>query len=485
MPPDVRSSDDPPGELKCDVILVGALSSDSGPRLHGVASELDSKLDGALSAHLEDISFKAEVGDVAVVPTYEKVSPRSVAVCGLGGGHAVAPGAVRKAAGAAARRLAERKTVGLALHGDDEGATAAVEGFLLGGYRYTEFKTKSKPSKLTDLVVPGASNDAVEKGSVLAEATSLARDLINRPPSELTPEILAERCREIAAENDLECEVLDEKALAEKGFGGLLGVGRGSKNPPRLIEFRYRPDGASGKVVIVGKGVTFDSGGLSLKGPKNMEQMKTDMGGGAAVIGAMSALARLGVAVEVVGLIPATENLPGYDAIKPGDVLRHYGGKTSEVLNTDAEGRLILADTLAYAGEQEPDAVVDLATLTGSIMVALGAKRSGLFSNDDELAGALLSAAKASGERLWRMPLDDDFDSFLSSEIADIVNTSSSRYGGAIFAAMFLKRFVSDGVPWAHLDIAGPARAEASYEEVPKGGTGVGVRTLLAWLGSR
>jgi leucyl aminopeptidase len=213
-----------------------------------------------------------------------------------------------------------------------------------------------------------------------------------------------------------------------------------------------------------------------------MEQMKTDMGGGAAVIGAMSALARLGVDKEVIGLVPATENLPGYDAIKPGDVLRHYGGKTTEVLNTDAEGRLILADSLAYASELEPDAMVDLATLTGAIMSALGSKRSGLFANDDELANELMAAADASGERVWRMPLDDDFEPMLSSEVADVVNSASSRYGGAVFAAKFLEQFVGDGVDWAHLDIAGPARADSAYEEVPKGGTGVGVRTLLAWL---
>jgi leucyl aminopeptidase len=467
--------------------MVGAFRSDKGPDLGKTATLVDETLDGALGTYLSEAQFKGKVGEMALIPTLGRSAAAAIAVCGLGPRDGAGPGNIRRAAGHASRRLAERNEIVCTLHeeGDGDAVAAAVEGLLLGAYRFTEYKTDQSSPETQRIVLPGAAEEAVEKGRVLSEATALARDLINEPPSALTPEMLATRAAEVAGANGLACEVLDEKALAEKGFGGLLGVGRGSDNPPRFIELHHRPDNATGRIALVGKGVTFDSGGLSLKDAKNMEQMKTDMAGAAAVIGTMGALGRLGIGVEVIGLVAATENLPGYDAMKPGDVLEHYGGKTSEVLNTDAEGRLILADALAYAGDQEPDAIVDLATLTGAIMVALGRKRSGLFCNDEALAGELMEAADTAGEQFWRMPLDEDFEPMLASEVADIKNTSGSRYGGAVFAAMFLKEFVAEGIPWAHLDIAGAARAENDYDEVPKGGSGVGVRTLLSWLAAR
>jgi leucyl aminopeptidase len=395
--------------------------------------------------------------------------------------------AIRRAAGAIGRRLSDRAVIGSVLHtdlGDADGATSAsVEGFLLGSYKFTAYKSDPRPSKIQEILLPDAGADAVERGVAVAEATALARDLINEPASTLTPDALAARAREVADVGGLTCTVMDETELADKGFGGMLAVAQGSTTPPRLIQLHYKPDGASRKVILVGKGITFDSGGLSLKDPKNMETMKTDMSGGAAVIGTMSALGRLKPNVEVVAIVPASENMPGGEAMKPGDVMRHYGGKTTEVLNTDAEGRLVLADALAYASEMGADAIVDVATLTGSITVALGLKIAGLFSNDDDLAAEILAAGDVAGERYWRMPLFDDFKPELISEVADQRNVGS-RWGGSIIAAKFLEEFVADGVRWAHLDIAGPARAEADYDDTPKGGAGFATRTLISWVES-
>ncbi|HYP23233.1 MAG TPA: leucyl aminopeptidase, partial [Actinomycetota bacterium] len=260
------------------------------------------------------------------------------------------------------------------------------------------------------------------------------------------------------------------------------GVAQGSAQPPRFIQLHYRPDNATAKVALVGKGITYDSGGLSLKDAKSMETMKTDMSGAAAVIGAMGAVGRIRPNVEVLGLVPATENMPGGGAIKPGDVIRHYGGTTVEVLNTDAEGRLVLADALAFASEQEPDAIVDVATLTGAIMVALGTRAAGCFSNDDDLAQRLIDAGAQEGERLWRMPLFADYAGDIESDVADLKNISGARWGGAIVAAVFLQQFVGKGIKWAHLDIAGAARAEGPSAEISKGGTGTAARTLVSWI---
>lgn len=487
MPPQVIPSEESADNVSCDALVIGAFSGDDGPSLAPSAASVDRALDGYLSGYLRDSGFKGKVGDVAVVPTLQRLPATTIAVAGLGRQDEANAHTVRRASGVAARKLGERSVLASALHDTpgDDGVEASTEGFLLGSYNFTEYKSDPRPSKISRILLVGsASVDTIERGQARAQATALARDLTNEPPSILTPESLARRAREMADVAGLECTIFDEQALADKGFGGLLGVSRGSERPPRFIHLHHKPTSARGKVVLVGKGVTFDSGGLSLKDAKNMETMKTDMGGAAAVIGAMSALSRLNVDVEVLGLIAATENMPGGNAIKPGDVIRHYGGRTSEVLNTDAEGRLILADALAFACEQSPDAVVDAATLTGACMVALGRKAAGLFSNDEALRAELEEAATRAGERVWPLPLYDDYRSDLDSEVADIKNVGS-RYGGAITAALFLRDFVRKGVPWAHLDIAGPARAESDYDEVTKGGSGVATRTLIAFLEGR
>ena len=489
MPPLITTSNDAPEKVSCDALVVGAFAGDEGVSLSSQAAAVDAALEGGLSDHLSATSFKANVGNVAIVPTLGRLPARSIAVVGLGDEQGAGRLEILRSAGVAARKLGDNATVvASSLHSidrDGDGTSAAAEGFLLGSYRFTRYKSKPKSSTIERIVfLDDASNDAIQRGSVLAEATTLARDLTNEPASTLYPATLASHAQEVADAAGLECTVLEEDELVERGFGGIVTVGRGSENPPRLIELRYTPHGASGKVILIGKGITFDSGGLSLKDAKNMETMKTDMGGGAAVIGAMSALSRLRPNVEVIGLVAAAENVPSSHSVKPGDVIRHYGGTTSEVLNTDAEGRLVLADLLAYASEQGADAVVDAATLTGSIMVALGRKAVGLFSNNDALKEELCAAATSAGERVWPMPLYDDYRSELDSEVADIKNVGS-RWGGAILAALFLREFVGKDIAWAHLDIAGPARAESDFDEVAKGGTGVATRTLLAWIEGR
>jgi leucyl aminopeptidase len=303
------------------------------------------------------------------------------------------------------------------------------------------------------------------------------------------PAWLADQAEQAAATAGLGCRIWDEDALAADGFGGLLAVGSGSARPPRLIELSYRPDGAQAHIVLAGKGITFDSGGLSLKPNDGMKLMKTDMAGGAVVIAVLSALAELGVTARVTGLIAAAENLPSGSAYRPGDVITHYGGRTVEVLNTDAEGRLVLADALAYADAvHQPDALVDIATLTGAARVALGTSLGALYATDDTVAAGLLAAGQASGDRLWRMPLVQDYTDALDSPVADLAHVArpgtAGSYAGSIAAALFLREFTG-GRPWAHLDVAGAARAGSDDGEITRGATGFGTRLLLRWLTDR
>jgi leucyl aminopeptidase len=338
------------------------------------------------------------------------------------------------------------------------------------------------------VLYPGASGTrglagARAAGQVRAAATNLARDLSNEPANALHPADLAAAARRLLAGKGVTVKVKDEKQLASEGFGGIIGVGQGAEHPPRLIELRYAPKGASGKVVLVGKGITFDSGGLSLKPADSMKTMKTDMSGAAAVLAAMSALAELDVKVAVTGYLASAENMPSGAATRPGDVLTMKNGKTVEVLNTDAEGRLVMADALALGAASGPDAIVDVATLTGACAVALGNRYSGLMANDEALAAELLDAAAEAGEPTWRLPLPPEYRKDIESDLADLKNVGD-RYGGALFAGLFLEEFV-DNRPWAHLDIAGPARAESEDGYLGKGSTGVTVRTLLSWLEHR
>jgi leucyl aminopeptidase len=371
---------------------------------------------------------------------------------------------------------------------------AVVEGAVLAGYRFVAHKSEDQGGAVERFVVVGVGLDAAElaegtrRGVVVADAVCLARDLINEPPSSLTPTRFADTATDHGAGRPgLTVEVWDEQRIVDERLGGLLGVARGSAEPPRLLKISYEPEnpvtvgGRVPHIVLVGKGITFDSGGLSLKTAEGMVTMKTDMSGAAAVVGAVSACGELGVRVRVTAIAPTTENMPGGRATKPGDVLTIRNGRTIEVLNTDAEGRLVLADGLSLAAELEPDAIIDLATLTGACVVALGMSIAGVFGSDDGLIGAVRAASDRAGEGTWPLPLPEEYRSHIDSEIADMKNIGKGGQAGAIAAALLLARFV-DEVPWVHLDIAGPARSDEDSGILAKGGTGFGVRTLLELL---
>jgi len=372
-----------------------------------------------------------------------------------------------------------------------DGVQAVTEGLLLGTYRFEAYKPKASEEPRTEAVTIAGEGlgravaPAVERGRAVADAVCFARDLVNEPGGSLTPTEFARRAAERAEQFGLTVEVLDEAAIEAAGLGGVLAVNQGSDQPPRLLKLTYDPgtDEVPGATVaLVGKGITFDSGGLSIKPADSMMEMKSDMAGAAAVIAAMCALPELDVTTRVVSFTPMTDNMTGGAAQRPGDVYTAKNGTTVEVLNTDAEGRLILADALALAAEEEPDAIVDLATLTGACMVALGTKIAGLMGNDDDFAERVEAAAGRVGERVWRLPLPEDYRSQLDSPIADLKNIGAGRYGGTLTAGLFLEEFVPDGTPWVHLDIAGPAFASDGDAETPRGGTGFGVRTLLELL---
>ena len=396
----------------------------------------------------------------------------------------------RKLVGAAVRHLKAKsvKRVAIALdpeHGGPEFASAAVEGAILANFEPDRYRTgNDKKSIASAAIVPsnGAADlsRAVEQGRIVAEAQNFARAMVNEPANRLTPSVMAEAAGRMASEFHLECEVLDRAQMEKLGMGALLGVAQGSAEPPALIVLRYRPEhpAAGGPHLgLVGKGVTFDTGGISIKPADGMEKMKYDMAGGAAMIGAMQAISQIRPSIPVTAFIPCVENMPGSRAQRPGDIVTALSGKTIEVINTDAEGRLILADALVYARRQGCTHLVDAATLTGAIVVALGHLNVGLFANNDDLRDRVLSASKSEGERMWNMPLEPDYKDYLKSAFADIANVGG-RWGGAVTAAMFLKEFAED-TPWVHLDIAGTAWLDDEKPHLAKGPSGVPVRTLV------
>ena len=431
---------------------------------------------------LEREAAKGGAGELISVPVTAAGTLERVLLVGTGEG---SPTELRKAGAALARRCKESASLAIDLRQavpDEAGLSALVEGLLLGSYSFSR-KAEPKARALATITLIGPKDKAtLERATQLAHATAAARDLVNTPSLEKTPEWLAGAAQDLLA--DLDVTVLDEKQLKAKGFGGILGVGQGSTRPPRLIKATY-DGGGSTHVVLVGKGITFDSGGLSLKPNAGMLDMKMDMGGAAAVLGTLRAVADRKLRIKVTALAAAAENMPSGTAQRPGDVLTQYGGRTVEVLNTDAEGRLVLADAIAYADQVlKADVIVDIATLTGAMPVALGKRHAGLFTNDDALAEQLEAAATTSGEPLWRMPLVEDYRPALDSPIADLRNIGQPKLklqGGSITAALFLREFTG-GRSWAHLDIAGPAMAGGDEEEKTKGGTGYGVRLLTAWL---
>jgi len=442
--------------------------------------------------------FKAKTGETLVVPGE---TGGIEVILGLGEASSFSGAKLRQAAASFARSTGEAKVLVLDLTGvgdlglgAEEALEAATEGFFGARYRYTRYHAgEPDPIESLNFVVATedleAARSGLERGRVIADATWLARDLSNEPAGALTPSRLAEVATEVAERAGLEVEILDEKAIVAARLGGLLGVASGSVQPPRLIKLVYEPaaseatrrqDGTIPTVAIVGKGITFDSGGLSLKTFEGMVTMKTDMSGAADVIATIGACRALGVGVRVIAIAPATENMPGGRAVKPGDVLEIRNGKTIEVLNTDCEGRLVLADALSLAAEEEPDAIIDLATLTGACVTALGPKIAGLMGNDDRLVSALQAASARVGEPTWQLPLPEAYRADIDSDVADMKN-HSKRGGGTLTAGLLLKEFVAER-PWAHLDIAGPARTDDDSGEYRKGSTGFGVRTLLEFL---
>jgi leucyl aminopeptidase len=422
------------------------------------------------------------------------VKGRTIVYIGVGPSASVDPDRLRRIGAQAARAAKRSKRLAVdvrelitALDPADRavGARAVAEGIALGSYRFAEFK--SKPPKVTliaaAVVVRGSEriSAAIAEGAAIGAAQNFARDLVNRPGGTLTPAALADEARLIARREGLNIKVLGRPQIERMRLGGLLGVNRGSTHEPRFVEISYDPPGtAVGTLALVGKGITFDSGGLSIKTGDGMMTMKMDMGGAAAVLGFFAAVRAIAPACRVVGYIPMTDNMSDGDAMRPGDVLTIRNGTTVEVLNTDAEGRLILADALSLASEAKPDAIVDLATLTGAVEIALGTRIAAVLGNDDAFRDQVEKAASRAGERTWPLPLPADYRPFIDSDVADLRNISKSRGGGTITAGLFLKEFVAEGIPWVHIDIAGTAWwAEGENAENSNGGTGYGVRLLL------
>jgi len=458
-----------------------------GPGAAELADDLGLDLVGVLEAH----RATGRVGEVTTcpVPPGGPGDPALWLVLLVGVGEQSVHD-LRRAGAALARATRDRDSLATSVPAvaDTDGLTQFVVGMVLGSFTFSMRSGGPEQPPVGRVVLAGLADDAdlgaaLRRGLAMGGAGWRARTLATVPSNIKNPQWLAEQAEELASEAGLTVDVRDEKALAREGFGGLVGVGQGSATPPRLIRLDYVPRRGrkAPRVVLVGKGITFDTGGLSIKPAESMTTMKRDMTGGAVVISVLAALAALDCPVRVTGLVAAAENAVGGDSIRPGDVLRHYGGRTTEVTNTDAEGRLVMADALAYAvSELDPAAVVDVATLTGAVKVALGQSVGGLFSNRDGLADVLRRAGVDSGEELWRMPLVADYEHHLDSKVADADN--APRHAGAILAALFLQHFV-DGVPWAHLDIASVGDAPHDVDEWSQGPTGFGARLLLEWLG--
>jgi leucyl aminopeptidase len=454
---------------------------------------LDRRASGQIKAVLDAEKFHAKAGQVTHIHTPALASSRLV-IAGLGPRKDLTAETLRRAAAAALRRARDlgARTVAIEVFGqrlpDRQRAHAVVEGAILGTYTFDRYKREKSDKAVDELRVLAPDRRAARdveagarRGEVFGRATWFARDLVNAPANDVHPTHLAGVAGEVAKEAGLALEVYDRDQCAKMGMGAFLGVAAGSEQPPQFIHLSYVPARPRKRVAVIGKGITFDAGGLDLKTAEGMLRMKDDMSGAAAVLAVMRALPQLAPAVEVHGLVAATENMPSGSALRPGDVLRAMNGTTIEVGNTDAEGRLTLADALCYARERvKPDELIDLATLTGACVVALGPQCSGLMANDQPLARRLLTAADAAGERVWQLPLIDEYREGLKSEVADL-NNVGQRGGGAITAALFLKEFAGE-LPWAHFDIAGPAFSERDTPLSPKGGTGVAVRTLLTYL---
>ena len=463
----------------------------------GATGAVDKALDGGISALIADGETKGKASEVTLVHSLGKITSPRVLVAGLGKQEKFDLNTIRNLMGTSLRRARGTGATSVAtiLHGagiaglnPEECAQAIAEGAVMGSYRFRRYKDNTngdEPKEVETLSIVEADKaklDAVrrgvERGQILGQAANHTRDMANEPANALPPAELAERAEALAADAGLQCEVLNEGQLKQLGMGGVLGVGSGSANPPRFIILKYRGGRkAENGMALIGKGITFDSGGISIKPAAGMEAMKGDMSGGAAIIAAMWALGKLKPKINVTALVPTAENMPSGSAIRPGDVLRAMNGKTIEVINTDAEGRLILADAICYARKEKLSPLVDVATLTGAMQIALGPSATGFMANDDSLAAAISQAGDTSGELMWRFPLIDEYREGLKSNVADIKNTGN-RNGGAISAAKFLHFFAED-TPWAHIDMAGTDDSDKEKGIYVKGSTGIPTRTLI------
>jgi leucyl aminopeptidase len=494
----IATSESAPEAAEADVLVIGVIQTPAGPAAAPGLAGVDDALGGTLAGALSALGATGELEEISKIPGGGKLPAALVLAVGLG--DAPADGTpfdaerLRRAAGAALRSASARNargndddtpasqavTLALPALNPDE-AEAVTTGALLGAYSFRRYRSTPAADLAVTVLTGDGNSGAVRRGQVVAKAVNLVRDLVNTAPLDLPPAGLAAEAERAAAEAGVAVEVLDEAALAAGGFGGLIGVGQGSVRPPRLIRLSYTHPEATRTVAFVGKGITFDSGGLSLKPPKSMETMKCDMSGAAAVLAATVAAADLALPVNVVGYLCAAENMPGGAAQRPSDIITIYGGKTVEVLNTDAEGRLVLADGIVRAGEDNPVLIVDVATLTGAATVALGNRTAGVMGSSDAVAAAVAATMRDAGEPAWPMPFPEELRGGLDSTVADMTNVSSDRAGGMLTAGLFLKEFVPDGVAWAHLDIAGPAFNEkAPFGYTPKGGTGAAARALIA-----
>jgi leucyl aminopeptidase len=478
--------------VKADAIVVNLFEGVTSPA--GGTGAVDRAMGGAISQLIEAGDIRGKSGEFTLLHSLGKIPAPRVVVAGLGKSSEFSLDKVRQLSGDLARYLRRQrlKDVAVITHGagiaglpPEECAAAIAEGTLLGTYRFLRHKKPEEDAtELESLTLVEHDNAkvpalerGVERGRILAEATNFARDLANEPSNYLTPTEMADRAKDLAASSGLECEVYGPGWMLEKGMGGVLGVAAGSTQEPRFIVLRYNGGGDAKPLALVGKGITFDTGGISIKPAAGMEEMKGDMSGGASVIAAMSAIARLRPPINVIGVVPATENMPGGSAIKPGDVLKTMSGKTIEVINTDAEGRLILSDGLAYAREQDASAIVDIATLTGAISITLGNVAMGAMANDAALLDRVKKAAEASGEKVWELPMYEEYKEQIRSDVADMKNTGG-RGAGSITAAMLLREFV-ESTPWVHLDIAGVDNYDREKGVIVKGASGIPVRTLV------
>ena len=475
-----------------DALVVGVAKGAKGPVL-AAGSDAGRALRG-LAASFAALGVTGAPDEVVKVPAPAGVAAGVVVLTGLGEARRRYDAeTLRRAAGAATRALTGRARVVLALPSDSAADLEAVAtGALLGAYEFTRFRTKSAdPSRegVRTIVVASslaagddakAARAALARARAIGSAVGLTRDLVNTPPNVLTPVEFASIATREGRAVGLDVRVLDEKVLKKGGYGGIIGVGQGSANPPRLVRIAYRHPRATKHIAFVGKGITFDTGGISIKPAAGMEAMKSDMGGAAAVLAALVAIARLKPVVNVTGWAPMAENMPSGTAQRPSDVLTTFSGRTVEVLDTDAEGRLVLADAIGAAQEDSLDVLIDIATLTGAQIVALGSRTSGIMGNDDALRGKVHDAAGRVGEAMWPMPLPEELRKGLDSAVADIANIDRARQGGMLSAGLFLRDFVADDLPWAHIDIAGPSfNGAAPFGYTPKGATGSGVRTLV------